>query len=129
MFKKTDTPSRNTPWRRRRTAVITLLFALVLSMHFCATPAAIWAIEMYQAHISPYNNHRCPHGLLHGGETCSQYGKRVISERGLYRGLWMLRSRFDECREAHRVLQKHPEVAKAGHCCISCGDDVYCCEW
>lgn len=105
MFKRTTPSPRDTPRRphrplHKRRKVLLALFALIVIMHFCATPAATWAIEMYQTHISPYNNHRCPHGLLLRGETCSQYGKRVIDERGLYRGLWMLRGRFDECRES-----------------------------
>ena len=121
-------PSHN-PRRKRRTDLVTLLLALAVTAYLCAAPAAILAIEIYQNHISPYNNHRCPHGLLHGEETCSQFGKRVISERGLCCGLWMLRDRFDECREAHRILQEHPETAKAGFCCFSCGDEVHACEW
>ena len=117
------------PRRKRRTILIALLLTLVVTVYFCAAPATILAIEIYQSHISPYNNHRCPHGLLHGAETCSQFGKRVISERGLCRGLWMLRNRFDECHEAHRILQKNPEAAKAGSCCFSTGDEVHSCEW
>ena len=117
------------PRRKRSTILIALLLTLMVTVYFCAAPTAVWAIEMYQNHVSPYNNHRCPHGLLHGEETCSQFGKRVISERGLCRGLLMLRSRFDECREAHHVLQKPPETAKAGSCCFSCGDEIHACEW
>jgi len=114
---------------KRLTITIALSLALAIAMYFCAAPAAILAIEVYQEHISPYNNHRCPHGLLRGQETCSEFGKRAISEHGLCRGLWMLRSRFRECREAHRILQENPETAKAGYCCFSCGDDVHACEW
>jgi len=121
-------PSRG-PRRKRRTALVSLLVALAVTVYFCAAPAAIWAIEMYQNDISPYNNHRCPHGLLHGGETCSQFGTRVISEQGLCRGLWMLRSRFGECREAQHAIQENPETAKAGFCCVSTGDEVHTCEW
>ncbi len=117
------------PRRKRRTILISLVLALVVTAYFCATPAAILAIELYQSHISPHNNHRCPHGLLHGQETCSQFGKRVIGERGLFRGLLMLRERFDECTEANRILQQRPEIAKAGGCCVVVGDEVHTCEW
>ncbi len=105
------------------------LAGIILIAYFSATPAAIFAIELYQKHISPYNHHRCPYCLLHGGETCSQYGKHAIQNHGLLRGLWMLHGRFEECHQAQLVLQKNPKVARAGFCCYSCGDeDIHGCD-
>ena len=71
--------------RARRGKILVALAVMMMVAYFSTGPAAILAIELYQKHVSPCNHHRCPHGLLHGGETCSQYGKHAIQQHGLLR--------------------------------------------
>ena len=67
--------------------------------------AAASAIAGYQKHLSPRKGFSCAHRVLHGGESCSQYVKRVILEQGLWTAIPATRSRFAECKSANQVLQ------------------------
>jgi putative component of membrane protein insertase Oxa1/YidC/SpoIIIJ protein YidD len=67
--------------------------------------AAASAIAGYQKHLSPRKGFSCAHRVLHGGESCSQYVKRVILEQGLWAAIPATRSRFAECKVANQVLQ------------------------
>ncbi|GAA6619568.1 hypothetical protein NUACC26_053820 [Scytonema sp. NUACC26] len=44
---------------------------------------SVAAITQYQKHISPHKGFSCAHRILYGGESCSQYIKRVIAREGL----------------------------------------------
>ncbi|PSB57257.1 membrane protein insertion efficiency factor YidD [Chamaesiphon polymorphus] len=66
---------------------------------------AIAAIAGYQRYLSPYKGFRCAHRVLHRGESCSQYVKRMVREEGLGIALAKSRVRFAECKEANRILQ------------------------
>nr|WP_290223739.1 membrane protein insertion efficiency factor YidD [Trichocoleus desertorum] len=63
------------------------------------------AIAGYQKHLSPHKGFSCAHRLLHRGESCSQYVKRMILEQGLWAAIPAMRSRFAECKVANQVLQ------------------------
>jgi len=66
---------------------------------------AVAAINGYQRHLSPRKGFRCAYRVLHGTESCSQYAKRVIGERGLWAGFFAVRLRFAECHAAAAVLR------------------------
>ncbi|MDJ0734297.1 MAG: membrane protein insertion efficiency factor YidD [Nostocaceae cyanobacterium] len=70
---------------------------------------SVAAITGYQKHISPHKGFACAHRVLYGGESCSQYVKRVIATKGLRKGLIMSRTRFQACKEANQILQSHAE--------------------
>jgi putative component of membrane protein insertase Oxa1/YidC/SpoIIIJ protein YidD len=62
------------------------------------------AIDEYRSQISPVKGYHCAYARLHGGLTCSAYGRKVIREEGLLRGWARLRRRFRDCEEAGRAL-------------------------
>lgn len=62
------------------------------------------SITGYQRYVSPYKGFRCAHRALHGGESCSAYGKRAIQEVGVRAGMALLRERFAERRAANTTL-------------------------
>ncbi|BCL36425.1 membrane protein insertion efficiency factor YidD [Nostoc sp. MS1] len=65
----------------------------------------IVVIAGYQKHISPHKGFVCAHRVLHGGESCSAYIKRVISEEGLIAGWGKSHTRFQACKQANLTLQ------------------------
>jgi putative component of membrane protein insertase Oxa1/YidC/SpoIIIJ protein YidD len=69
-----------------------------------AEKLSVLAIAKYQKHISPYKGFACAHRVLYGGESCSQYIKRVITEEGL-RAAWAKSGvRFAACKQANLIL-------------------------
>ena len=65
-----------------------------------ATQAAIASVNVYRTHISPHKGFSCPHGLLHGGESCSDYVKRVLTEQNLSAAVRLAPQRFRDCKTA-----------------------------
>lgn len=63
------------------------------------------SISGYQKYISPRKGFSCAHRLLYGGESCSQYVKRIVSQQGLTLALKASRKRFQACREANQILR------------------------
>jgi len=43
-------------------------------------PVFLVAIEGYQQLISPHKGYRCARGVLYGGPSCSEFGKRAIQK-------------------------------------------------
>lgn len=67
--------------------------------------AVAGAITGYQRWISPYEGFHCAHWRLHGGESCSAFGKRLVIEQGI-RGFFLgMQRRFDECHRAALALR------------------------
>ena len=66
------------------------------------TAAAL--ITAYQRYLSPLKGYSCAHRVLHHGESCSQYVKRTILERGLSDAWPQTQQRFRDCRSAYLVL-------------------------
>ncbi|HEY9829813.1 MAG TPA: membrane protein insertion efficiency factor YidD [Stenomitos sp.] len=66
---------------------------------------AISLIAGYQKHISPQKGFSCAHRLVQGGESCSQYIKRLIAQEGLVEAIRASRQRFQACREANEILK------------------------
>lgn len=69
-------------------------------------------ITFYQKRLSPYKGFACAHRVLHGGESCSQYTKRLILERGLFGARPFVRRRFQACKAANdslKIRRDHPK--------------------
>ena len=69
-----------------------------------ATQAAIASVDIYRTHISPHKGFSCPHGLLHGGESCSGYVKRVLTDQNLSAAIGLAPQRFRDCQAAAQTL-------------------------
>ena len=76
------------------------------------------SITIYQAFISPYKGFHCAYGKVHTDEaSCSEYGKKVILEKGLIVGLNMLQNRLLDCKKAYKIWQlQHPFTPQAKGC-------------
>jgi putative component of membrane protein insertase Oxa1/YidC/SpoIIIJ protein YidD len=61
-------------------------------------------ITAYQTYLSPLKGFSCAHRVLHQGESCSQYVKRTVLERGLSDALPQTRQRFRDCRSAYLTI-------------------------
>ena len=66
---------------------------------------AIASITGYQKYVSPYKGFSCAHRVFYGGESCSQYVKRILGEVGFSEAITASRRRFSECREAHHKIK------------------------
>lgn len=66
---------------------------------------AITLIGGYQKHLSPHKGFSCAYRLLHRGESCSQYIKRLIAQEGLIAAVKASRQRFQACRKANDILR------------------------
>jgi putative component of membrane protein insertase Oxa1/YidC/SpoIIIJ protein YidD len=55
----------------------------VYSLEPLAKTMAINSIIAYQNNISPHKGFSCPHRLLHGGDSCSDYVKRMLTNQSL----------------------------------------------
>jgi putative component of membrane protein insertase Oxa1/YidC/SpoIIIJ protein YidD len=78
-----------------------------------AKTAALYSIDVYKTHISPKKGFSCPHRLLHGGESCSDYVKRILTEQNLTAAVLSSVQRFKDCNLASQNLQ-----TTAGFRCI-----------
>ncbi|MBD2294927.1 membrane protein insertion efficiency factor YidD [Anabaena sphaerica FACHB-251] len=74
-----------------------------------ARKVGVSAITGYQKHISPHKGFRCAHRVFYGGESCSQYIKRVIAEEGLKAAFVKSRVRFQSCKQANLILRSQAE--------------------
>ena len=74
---------------RRRSCILGVLFLLALSK-----PVAILSISAYQRFISPHKGWCCAYAALHGGPSCSEYGKEEISRHGVFWACGFLQSTF-----------------------------------
>ncbi len=70
-----------------------------------ATEGALAALNIYRQHISPRKGFSCPHRLLHGKESCSDYVKRILTEQNLSAAIQMAPQRFKACKAAAQTLQ------------------------
>jgi putative component of membrane protein insertase Oxa1/YidC/SpoIIIJ protein YidD len=70
-----------------------------------ASRLAVAAISGYQRYISPYKGFRCAHRVLHGGDSCSQFIKRLVERKGLLGALKEAPGRFRACGMAYRILR------------------------
>lgn len=62
--------------------------------------AVAGAIGGYQRYVSPWKGFHCAHWVLHRGESCSAFGKRVVLEEGVFAFRRAMKTRFLECKAA-----------------------------
>ena len=67
------------------------------------------SISGYQKYLSPHKGFFCAHRLLYGGESCSQYIKRIVAQQGLAEAIGLSKQRFQACKEANRILRANSE--------------------
>lgn len=87
-------------------------------MESFSTQAAIAALNIYRRHISPRKGFSCPHGLLHGDESCSDYVKRILTNQNLSAAIQMAPQRFKACKAAAQTLKS--QRAQGGCIVIPC---------
>jgi putative component of membrane protein insertase Oxa1/YidC/SpoIIIJ protein YidD len=68
-----------------------------------ATQTAIASLNAYQKRLSPHKGFSCPHRLLHGGESCSDYVKRLLMNQNLKTAIKMAPQRFKACKIAAQI--------------------------
>ena len=73
--------------------------------HSLLARLALWAIRLYQRHLSPRKGFSCAYRVVTGGASCSAHGYQVIWRHGLAAGLPLLRRRLRRCGEVHRAAQ------------------------
>jgi putative component of membrane protein insertase Oxa1/YidC/SpoIIIJ protein YidD len=105
------------PWiSRLRWYALGLLLFWVL-----CKPSVLLSISAYQRFISPHKGWCCAYAVLHGGPSCSAYGKEVISRHGVLGGTLLLWDRFGACRAAANILAVNSVGNQAGkECADSC---------
>jgi putative component of membrane protein insertase Oxa1/YidC/SpoIIIJ protein YidD len=62
-------------------------------------------IRGYQRYISPYKGYSCAHRAKYGGDSCSEYARKVIADADWRTGVGKMRTRFLACRAASRSLK------------------------
>jgi putative component of membrane protein insertase Oxa1/YidC/SpoIIIJ protein YidD len=75
-----------------------------LSFEPLAKTMAINSINVYQQYISPAKGFSCPHRRLHGGDSCSNFVKKMLSEQSLIETIKLSRQRFQDCAQASKTL-------------------------
>ena len=61
-------------------------------------------IHVYRRFLSLVKGFRCPHHLLHGMGSCSDYGLKAFRNFGFVRGWRKLNMRLGECKEARMTF-------------------------
>lgn len=70
---------------------------------------AVQAILLYQRYLSPIKGFKCAHRVLHGGDSCSEHGRKLIEAQGVWLGVRLLRRRLLQCRTACQILTDRRE--------------------
>nr|WP_315791931.1 membrane protein insertion efficiency factor YidD [Fischerella sp. JS2] len=73
------------------------------------TQAAIASLNTYQKHLSPRKGFSCPHRLLYGGESCSDYVKRLLINQNLLTAIQMAPQRFKACKLSAQIQSQRAE--------------------
>lgn len=97
-------------------------------------------IGVYQRYISPRKGYSCAHRIVYGGDSCSEYVKKTLSDKSLFESTLMARQRFKSCNAAHVLSRdrfagrRGPLVGPGGIdpelvtvCCTSLGGLLVCC--
>ncbi|GEM_PF-3225806 len=86
-------------------------------------------ISQYQKYLSPLKGYSCPHRLLYGNESCSQYVKQTILEQDLRTALYMSRQRFRQCSLAGQELVRLAAESNESSCNDCCSNScLQCCD-
>lgn len=65
---------------------------------------AVYAINFYQRHLSPYKGFQCAYRVHTGRCSCSEYAKRIVRKRGVGALFVALPRQFARCRSAYTAL-------------------------
>jgi putative component of membrane protein insertase Oxa1/YidC/SpoIIIJ protein YidD len=76
----------------------------IVSFEPLAKAIAIHSINGYQKYISPAKGFSCPYRRLHGGDSCSNYVKRMLNQQNLAQAVKSSRQRFRDCATASKAL-------------------------
>jgi putative component of membrane protein insertase Oxa1/YidC/SpoIIIJ protein YidD len=76
----------------------------VYSLEPLAKTMAINSIIAYKNYISPHKGFYCPHRLLHGGDSCSDYVKTMLTNQSLTEALKSSIQRFQACTKASKTF-------------------------
>ncbi|MEH2126807.1 membrane protein insertion efficiency factor YidD [Nostoc sp.] len=76
----------------------------IISFEPLAKTMVIDSITAYQKYISPSKGFSYSHRLLHGGDSCSSYVKRMLSEQKLHEAVQSSIKRFQDCAAASKTL-------------------------
>ena len=91
---------------------------------------ALALIRGYQRYLSPRKGFSCAYRVHAGGHSCSAFGHRAISRRGLLLGLVLLRRRLARCSWEHHQHQLRWNAYRSGFVdgadCSGC--DVGACD-
>lgn len=79
-----------------------------------ASAISLLAIDAYQRHLSPRKGYRCAYSVVHGGTGCSGFAKHAIHSDGLVRAIPRIMQRFEDCRDAARMLRTDIDCGCAG---------------
>ncbi|NJN02407.1 MAG: membrane protein insertion efficiency factor YidD [Leptolyngbyaceae cyanobacterium RM1_1_2] len=74
-------------------------------LDWLARQGAIAAIDTYQRALSPHKGFACPHRLLYGRESCSDYARQLLHNQSLLQAAKTLPQRFRLCQQAAQQLQ------------------------
>ncbi|WP_138499641.1 membrane protein insertion efficiency factor YidD [Nostoc sp. PA-18-2419] len=88
----------------------------IISFEPLAKTIAIESITAYQKYISPSKGFCCSHRLLHGGDSCSNFVKRMLNEQNLHQAVQLSIKRFQDCATASKTLTSNK--ARADFRCI-----------
>ncbi|MDF5711213.1 MAG: membrane protein insertion efficiency factor YidD [Nostoc sp. S4] len=92
----------------------------IISFEPLAKTIAIESITAYQKYISPSKGFYCSHRLLHGGDSCSNFVKRMLSEQNLHQAVQSSIKRFQDCAVASKTLTSTKARADFGCIVIPC---------
>ncbi|WP_335059842.1 membrane protein insertion efficiency factor YidD [Nostoc sp.] len=92
----------------------------IISFEPLAKTMAIDSITAYQKYISPSKGFSCSHRLLHGGDSCSSYVKRMLNEHKLHEAVQSSIKRFQDCAAASKTLTSIKTRADFGCIVIPC---------
>jgi uncharacterized protein len=83
---------------------------------------SLFAINLYQRHLSPRKGYACAYRVEHGDWTgCSGYAKHRIAEVGLWNAVPDIRARLKACREAAEERKERRERRRQNGDNAACG--------
>lgn len=91
---------------------------------------ALFAIDAYQRHLSPYKGYCCAYSACTGHRSCSVLGYRAIRRHGVWAGVAILRRRFERCALAFRRRTETLAARRGqrGFCDLPCACDLPVCD-
>jgi hypothetical protein len=86
----------------------------VYSFEPLAKRMAINSIIAYQNYIYPHKGFSCPHRLLHGRDSWSDYVKRMLTNQSLTEIVKSSVQRFQDCTKASFIALRRAHATQTG---------------